>query len=548
MSESASAASVDRLAFLNDRWVGWYLALAYVAVGLWFVHTDYALNDEGLLTHYWASWARQDFWPVLFFQKVKPVLATLYAPVSAGGAHATMAAHVVIAALAIPMIGSVARSLGHPAPVVASLIVASSPIFFFGGASGVSNIDGVVGVTAVLWLLACRRSPFLAGAIAGLLPWVRFELAIFVLLLAAEAVRSKEDRSLLAGLVLFPLFYVVGGAIYHSDLLWMLHYPASAPFDPSNPIYGNQLIGLRFFLEPALAVTPVAAFVVAIAPGRLPRLERLALVYFAAAVFALHVLPIFKIGNFGASPRYSIHVLPAYALLVSRVFGSWWYERRPTLAGSMFVVGLVLWMATRQPAAWLSVAIPLTYVAILAATWANAPTVAMGLVCALLAAGPILPLRVEIGRALTAPYLDPMVTWLRAHRREAEVPIYTNAHLLAPYLAAQGDATSERVTFMAGEDLTRELFLLTNPHNGQQERLYRLGRAEVYGKTMVAPIDPNAIPPGALFLLRVESRLPLLLPDATWQGRSDVIEESPLHRIVRLKPPPTSDPNSPPRG
>src|ERR1035437_168084 len=89
---------------LKDRGAVWFLTIAYILFGLFFVQTDYTLNDEGLLTHYWASWARQDFLPVFFFQKVKPVLCALYLPFSTGGVHATLAAHVVVSSMSIPMI------------------------------------------------------------------------------------------------------------------------------------------------------------------------------------------------------------------------------------------------------------------------------------------------------------------------------------------------------------------------------------------------------------------------------------------------------------
>ncbi|HYD48900.1 MAG TPA: hypothetical protein VEB21_11160, partial [Terriglobales bacterium] len=117
---------------------------AYLAFGLWFALTDYTLNDEGLLTHYWAKWAWLDFVPVFFFQKIKPPLAVLYAPFAALGVHATMVAHTVVAAAALPMIAATARALEQRLPNLPAFIVAFSPIYFFGGSSGISNTDGVV--------------------------------------------------------------------------------------------------------------------------------------------------------------------------------------------------------------------------------------------------------------------------------------------------------------------------------------------------------------------------------------------------------------------
>src|ERR1043165_1394287 len=95
----------------------------YVIAGLTLVLTDYTLNDEGILTYYWGSWARQAFIPVFFFQRVRPVLAALYLPVSGGGVHVTLIAHVVMAALAIPMIAAVARALGQRSANLPALVV-----------------------------------------------------------------------------------------------------------------------------------------------------------------------------------------------------------------------------------------------------------------------------------------------------------------------------------------------------------------------------------------------------------------------------------------
>ena len=47
---------------------------------------------------------------------------------------------------------------------------------FVGGAAGVSNVDGVLGSTLVLYLLVVRRRGFLAGLLLGTLPWVRHEV------------------------------------------------------------------------------------------------------------------------------------------------------------------------------------------------------------------------------------------------------------------------------------------------------------------------------------------------------------------------------------
>ena len=511
------------------------LTIAYIGAGFVFVHTDYTLNDEGLLTHYWASWARQDFFPVFFFQKVKPILCVLYLPFSVGGVHATLAAHVVVSSLSIPMIASTARALGHRLPNLPAIVLALSPLYFFGGSAALSNIDGAVGVTLVFYLLGVQRWPLLAGMVAGLLPWVRFELALFALVIALSAVTSERDRSALLGLLIFPVLYAAAGALYHRDPLWLVHFPPSAPLDPGNPVYRGQLIGLRYFLEPALALTPAAAAVAALRVGRLGRLERVALIYALAATAAVHVLPIFKIGNFGASPRYSVHVLPVLALLLGRAVEPWWEGERLRASGLVATLLLAAWMATRQTDQRVIIPFLVVYAMIVTIARLHPGALAVMLVAALAAAGPLLPVRFEIGRAITAPYLDPIVEWLQAHPAEAAAPIYTNSQLLAPFLENRGRPPGAGVFFVVGVEMVREELFLTNPNNGQRERLIRVGSTDLYGKTIVGLVRPDDLPPGSLLALRVESRLPLLFPEAVWAQRLEVLAESPLYRIARLR-------------
>jgi hypothetical protein len=520
---------------LEDRAAVWFLTIAYILFGLFFVQTDYTLNDEGLLTHYWASWARQDFLPVFFFQKVKPVLCALYLPFSPGGVHATLAAHVVVSSMSIPMIASTARALGQRLPNLPAIVLALSPIYFYGGGSGLSNIDGVVGVSLVLYLLSSRRWPLLAGVVAGLLPWVRFELAVFSLLIALYALTSERDRLALLGAAIFPLLYAAAGALYHHDPLWLAHFPPSAPFDPGNPFFRGQLIGLRYFLEPALALTPVAAAVAALRLARLGRIERVVLIYAVVATAAVNVLPIFRIGNFGASPRYLVHVLPALALLLGRAVEPWW-EGEP-LGVSRLVATLLLavWMATRQTDQRVVVPFLVAYAVVVTIAQLRPGALAVMLVAAFAAAGPLLPVRFEIGRAITAPYLDPIVQWLRSHPAEATAPIYTNSQLLAPFLEARVRPARADISFVAGIDMVRELLLLTDPDNGQRERIRRLCATDLYGKTILGPITPDDVPVDSLLALRVESRLPLLFPDAVWAPRLEVLAESPQYRIARLR-------------
>lgn len=510
------------------------LASVFVVIGLICVVTDYTLNNEGLLTHHWASWVRRDFVPVFFFQKVKPVLCALYAPISVAGPRATLMVHVLVASSAVMMTAATARSLGHRLPNLPALAVGLSPLLLYGAPAGVSNVDGAVGVTLVLYLLCARGSPGMAGFVAGLLPWVRFELASFSAVLALYGMVTPGARRMLPAMAVFPLFYWGGGAIYHGDVLWLLHYPPSSPLDPENPIYKNQLIGLHHFLEPIPAVTPVAVLAVAQPWRRLRGIEGLLGLYALLTVVLMNVLPILQIGNFGAGPRYLLHVLPAAALLAGRAIGSWEGSGRPDRALLLLAAVVGLWVASRQLDARAGAILVAAYAVVLGAAACRAATVAAALVVALLVAGPLLPLRIELTRGATAGYLDPVLAWLRAHPEHQGAPIYTNAQLLAFFLSSR--LPQADVHHLATLDMGRELTLLTNPHNGQRARIRHLSAIDLYGRTLLPPVDPDDLPEGALLVLRDDARLPLLLPPALWSSRLEWITRARDFQVGQLRP------------
>ena len=510
------------------------LTAAYLAAGIVLVLTDYTLNNEWVLIHYYASWARRDFVPVFFFQRVHPVLCALFGPISAGGARVTLVAHVVVAATAIPMMAATARSFGYRLPNLPALVVALSPLYFYGGPAGFSNVDGVVGIALVLYLLCVRRQAFAAGLVAGLLPWVRFELTIFSAVMALYALATERARPMLLGMALFPFAYAGAGVFYHHDTLWIAHFPGSAPFDPGNPIYQNQKIGLRYLLEPVVAVTPVAALAAALRVGQLGRLERVLLAHAVLTAVMMDVLPIFHIANFGAMPRYLLHILPALALLVGRALEPWWEGERSNAGVMLGTAFLTLWVATRQLDGRATEILVVAYALVLAAAWLRAGTLATAFAVGLALTGPLLPLRTEVTRAATAKYLDPMLAWLKAHPERSAGPIYTNGQLLALFLERRLPGVD--VYHMAGTDMARELTLLTNGENGQRDRILRLCAADLYGRTVFPPITPEDLPHDALLALRDDVRLPLLLPPATWSSRLELLAETPDCRIARLRP------------
>jgi hypothetical protein len=277
----------------------------------------------------------------------------------------------------------------------------------------------------------------------------------------------------------------------------------------------------------------VAALAAAVPFGRLTRIERMLLAYLVIMAVAMNVLAILHVGSYGDSPRYLLHLLPALALLVGRALEPWWDGERPSVALLLGLALVIVWVATRQQDAHAAQILLVAQGLLLAAAWLRAGTVVAALAVMLVFVGPVLPLRTQLTQTDTAKYLTPMTAWLKAHPQERAAPIYTNAQLLAPFL--EHHLPGADVYHMAAPDMAREL-VLTNEANGQRDRLLRLSRANLYGKTLWPPITPEDLPGNAILALRNDARLPLILPPAVWGSRLEPLVQTPDYQIARLRP------------
>src|SRR5262245_27437506 len=263
---------------LTDRRALALITGLYLLCGLVLLYSNASLNDEGLIIHYSGTWARLDLPNVFFAQKAKPILAALYALPSLAGVRATMIAHLVVCALALPMIAAFARQLGYRLPNFAALVLGFSPIFLLGGPAGIANNDAIVGTVLVLFLIG-RGHALSSGLVLGCLPWVRTEMAALLVVLVVHAIVIERNPRFVIGAMLFPLAYALAGAAYHHDILWMVHYPPQTPANPDNPMWQGIPIGPRFFLGFVLAVTPVAGLLPWVRFRRLHALERTLIAY-----------------------------------------------------------------------------------------------------------------------------------------------------------------------------------------------------------------------------------------------------------------------------
>ena len=161
----------------------------------------------------------------------------------------------------------------------------------------------------------------------------RWTWLALVLALASLVQRPWRPRALV-GLVAFPLVYGLAGAVYHGDLLWMLHWPPAlaAPME-DNPFWQAQHgeASLPTIVAALLAITPAVALLGTWRWSSATAVERAGLSFAIAFVAALVLLPRWRVFNFDLSPRYLLPVLPWLALAssaVATVGGAVWLYRR----------------------------------------------------------------------------------------------------------------------------------------------------------------------------------------------------------------------------
>jgi hypothetical protein len=522
------------------------LTLAYVTLAGLAVHDGRFLHDEGLLTHLFASLVGREPAATIFLQKARPPLALLYSPWADAGFSAFAWAHVLVSALAVPIVAAAAQRLGHARPELPAAVVALSPMHVAAGAAGLMNADAVVGVALVVLAWASGRW-LVAGVVMGALVWVRSELAVLALVLAGAAVVERPWRwRALVGLAAFPLVYGVAGAFYHGDPWWMLRWPPAlaAPME-GNPFWEAHKAeaSLPTVMAALLAITPAVALCGPWRAAGAGAVERAGLGFAVVFVAALVLLPRWQLFNFDLSPRYLLPVLPIVALAVSRVAmqlgrdeGATGGLRRGVGLGAFAVLAFVVDRLGGGAAALAAGALAAAVAALGGAGWPRLAHVTLG---ALLGVGALAYGEgARIATIQHSPGLEPMVDRLREHPEWDGRVVYTNEPLLHARLERAGDdAPRLRVRYLVQADQLYELESLANPHNGQRDALLGALRQGFYG-TPVLPdaLDPAVVPTDAIFVLREDPRLALVMPPAVWAPRLRVVHPGAGITIAVLAP------------
>jgi hypothetical protein len=228
--------------------------------------------------------------------------------------------------------------------------------------------------------------------------------------------------------------------------------------------------------------------------------------------------------------RHSVQTLPALALLCARAAGGWLDgEGSARRLGIVAVALVAIWAASMHLPALVAVPILAAYAC---AAWCvrRVPRVAAGAVVVAAGLGLLLPLE----ELATPRYFEPVLAWLRAHPEETRgATIYTNKQVIPFGITAAGMGATHP-TFIVGPDIVWELTELTNPANGQKDRIMHLAATACYGDSVMwDALSPDTLAPRALFVLTHDPRLPLVLPDRVWAGRLETIADMNGFTIAR---------------
>lgn len=304
-----------------------------VAVGKVYLH------DEGLYTFDVARFMNEEFAAFFFWPKGKPVLLLLYALPAELGLDAFLVAHCLVGAAAILLVNATARRLGIAHPNLAGWMLATSTIFAITVSNGVPNADGAAFLALFLFLYFSGNYRW-AAPVAGLLPFVRYELALVAFAFFAWDLWRRRDVRFAAGALVLPAAYLFAGAVYHREPAWVAELWVNPGLMPRELMLWPESLRLwRSFHPDAVADfhrtsflynSPVLA-VFALFGAVLAVLRRDARALILAGLVAtfltsISLFQLTAVVPVGLTLRGHVALLPAVALLVA-----WGISGLPTL-------------------------------------------------------------------------------------------------------------------------------------------------------------------------------------------------------------------------
>ena len=495
----------------RDRKAVQFIAAFFLVAGVTLVLNEPSLNDEGYLNFFCAL----VFWDapldIFFFQKSHPVISLLYAPVAVLGRTYFLVAHVAIASLSVYLIGRVVQSLGGPG-ALASLTVACSPAFIMASLSGQSNAEAVFFQVLVLFLhLRGGRSVVYAGLVAGIALWTRYELAPILLIYALYLLLAERNFKAVMAFMVFPVFYVLGSAGYHGDLLAVLHFPPNIPqYVPGNTAYqrmSKDWQGLADLLWSATVAVPVWPLLFLVRWRNLTKLTRFLAVALLVEVVLVVVFPAMEMFMEAIPARHKLVCLPLAVLLVAVGQNS-----LPEESGKAGTILPRLGSTSGK-----------------LALWGMLMTIAA--VHAVSSFGFSEPMQVNNAK-------DTIIDLF------SEMPpggtVFTNVQPLALTLESRSDSPPFR--FLAQYDIVYELGWLSNRRNGQYEVAVDLMEKRFLGGTVWPCALPNIVlTPDDRFVLNNDDRLKVIFDTSFWEKNTEFVDRigpyevrAPLPTVTRV--------------
>jgi hypothetical protein len=515
---------------LGDR--GSRLALIFAAAYVLALFLAGALldftDDEGMLAYLASRCMVRAPIATFFFLKFRPIGALIGAPGAAFGWRAYLAWHYLLtgATLFLVLRAILRYGRGTLSVIAAIAVVLTSPVLFIGALSGHSNLEGI-GFFALALNLVLARETFAATFVLSVLPFVRFEYAPWSVALGLYLLWTQPLRPFFRGVLPFPLLFVAAGALYHRDLLWMLHYSPSLPTAEATSQQFDDIVLSGGYIAQSLLlftlVSPAWPLAFALGARDLDGLGKVLLVTLSLVFGMIYFFPYFRIFKFDHTPRYWLVLLPAFAIVLSRLRLAPITRARLIAPAAAALVGLALAVAVEGSGLALAIGValagPLGVIALArrSARAAVALAVALSIATFALAVAHQPRMRQTLAISLPKSGLEEVVAWIAEHRAELSPgSIYTDSQQLDALLAERDLGVLGPVRFLVPYDIQYELYHLLDKRNGQYGSVIAaLSDGGLYGRPLwTCDLAAQSRFDGVLFVTTDDYRLGLSLPEA----------------------------------
>ncbi|MFO0761435.1 MAG: hypothetical protein U0359_33460 [Byssovorax sp.] len=513
------------------------IAAAYTLLALVASTTVDFTDDEGML----AYQASRAFWgapaATFFFLKFRPVGALIGAPGAAFGWRAFLLWHDLLGgASVLLLLRAIFVYAKTPlTAIAAALVVVTSPVLFISTLAGQSNVEGI-GLFALALNLILAEKTAAAAFTLSVLPFVRFEYAPWSLGLGLYLLHAQPVRPLFRGALPFPILFLLAGAVYHQDALWMIHFTPSLPTAEATSQQFDAIVPTASYVSSSLllfsVVSPAWPLAGTFSLQKLDDLGKALLGTLVVVFLMIYVFPFLRVFKFDHTPRYWLVLLPAFALVLARQG----FERPGSTA--MFVlaglagIGMLLGLEIEDHGIGATIAAAFSMPLVVTFAGRRGPRAAAvaGAISAVALAG--LGFRHEprmrqpLDISLPKNGLEDVVRWIGDHRGElAPGAIYSDAHQLDALLAARGLASVGPVRFLVPYDIEYELYHLADKKNGQYaEMIGALEAGALYGKPLwTCELAATTRFPGVVFITTNDYRLGLSFPAGYWDRVSETI-------------------------